>query len=471
MESRYIAAIEIGSSKIKGIVASVDPTASIAVIAVEETDSGDSVRHGRVQNAREVAMRVNDIIRRLENNPRLAGGAVSSVFVSHGGRSMKSHQVAAEVRLNGDCEITPQILDKLHNEARYNLATDRDVLAICDRRFVVGNAEVKKIIGTFGNAVRGEFTIVTASPENIRNLDRVKIESHGADIPRRYIPRAIAVADMVLSDSERQRGSLLIDFGAESTTIAIYTGGALQLMATLPMGSANITRDLASGMGITDEAAENIKISKGRAVADRIKANDADSELAEINNYISARTDEIIANIINYIETSGFKLTDMPAGIVITGGGALLTGLSEMLETHTGMKVRRAAIDATIAGTPYNTADNAEVIAMVKYAASNFDDNCMQFRTAAAATHSPADRPAFPDTASGGKRGALDENDPRLLEDDADDFDQQPVNINSDDELPEPEPGETPGETRDNLLKRLRNWLAPKEDDLDNDIE
>lgn len=68
---KYIAAIEIGSSRIKGIVASVDDTAAITVLAVEELDSGETVRYGRVQNAREVSLRVNEIIQRLENSPKI----------------------------------------------------------------------------------------------------------------------------------------------------------------------------------------------------------------------------------------------------------------------------------------------------------------------------------------------------------------------------------------------------------------
>ncbi|MCM1032742.1 MAG: cell division protein FtsA [Odoribacter sp.] len=467
MESRYIAAIEIGSSKIKGIVASVDPTAAISVIAIEETDTAESVRHGRVQNAREAAERVNDIIRRLENNPRLAGGRLTSVYVSNGGRSVDSRAVESDVRLGGDVEITAQVLEKLHNEARYNLATDRDVLYIGDRRFMVDGTEVKRIIGSFGNAIHGEFTIVTASVENRRNLDRVKIESHGADIPRHYIPRPVAIADMLLSDSERQLGTLLVDLGAETTTVAIYKASALQLLATLPMGSANITRDLSQGLGITAEAAENIKLTRGRAVADRVKNVEADPETAEITNYISARAGEIIANIINYIDQSGINLSDLPGGIVLTGGGSRLKGFDEMLEAQTKLKVRHAAIDATIGGAPFNNPDNADVIALVKYAAAHDGDNASCIELPSTAGTRQATSTAGATGPAAGQREPIDENDPRLLYDD-EPFDQ-PDNI-VDDELPEP--GANAGETRDNLLKRIANWLTkPKDADLDSDSE
>lgn len=458
----------------------------MTVEAVEETDSGDSVRHGRVQNAREVSIRVSEIIRRLENSPRLTGGRITQVFVSDGGRSVVSRQASSEMNLGGEAEITPRELEKLHNEARYNLATDRDVLAISDRRFVVDNTEVKKIIGTFGNVVRGEFTIVTASPENRRNLDRVKIESHEADIPRRYIPRTIALAEMVLSDSERQLGTLLIDFGAETTTLAIYRANALQLMATLPMGSANITRDLSAGLGVTEEAAERIKITKGRAVADRVKNVESDPDSAEITNYISARAGEIIANVINYIDKEGQRLSDLTGGIVITGGGAQLPGLDAMLESQTHLSVRHAAIDSTIANAPRDNATAVDVIAIVRYAASVFPDiNCMVLpeapsptATQSAAAAAPAVAAAAAATAAmaGARPGRrnIAENDPRLLKDDDldDEIIDQPDNINDeDDELPPP--GTDAASTRISLIKRLTNWITrPVEDNsLDEENE
>ena len=102
MDSKYVAVIEIGSSKIKGMVAAVDATADISVLAVEETDSGDAVRYGRVQNAREVSSRVADIIRRLENSRTLTGAEISSIFVAAGGRSVNSSFAEASLSLGGE---------------------------------------------------------------------------------------------------------------------------------------------------------------------------------------------------------------------------------------------------------------------------------------------------------------------------------------------------------------------------------
>lgn len=482
MKPKYIAAIEIGSSRIKGIVAAVDPTASITVLAVEEVDSGGTVRYGRVQNAREVSSRVNEIIRRLENAPRVAPGRISAIFVANGGRSLSSAFAEATVKLGGEAEITMQTLQKLHKEARYNLATDREVLAIAPRRFFVDNAEVKKVVGAFGNVVRGEFTIMTASPENHRALDRVKIESTDREIPRDYVTRLLAQTEMALTDPDRQLGCLFIDFGAETTTMAVFREGALQMASVLPMGAANITRDLSAGLSMTAETAETIKISKGRAVVERVNLTAPDDETREIINYVSARSGEIIANINNCLAEAGFKAADLSAGIVITGGGARLQGIAEMLEAQMKMKVRHAAVDASIMmACEGNAADHFDVISLVKYAAAHSDADCLELPegvepdTVAVAAET-ASQPAA-SMASGGIQGAPaagprrrspELDDENLLKDDPDDEPLSgPSNVNEPDNDELPPAGPDANTTRLSLIERLKNWIAPPVDNVD----
>lgn len=480
MKPRYIAAIEIGSSRIKGVVASVDETMAIRILAVEEIDSGESVRYGRVQNARDVGDKVSELIRRLENNPNVMPGHISAVFVANGGRSLASASASATVNLGGEAEITAQVVEKLRNEARYNLATDRDVLAIAPRRYMVNSSEVKRVIGAFGHVVKGDFTIVTASPENRRALDHVNIQGSDRIIAREYITRLLAQTEMALTDSDRQLGCLFVDFGAETTTMAIFKNGALQAACTLPMGSANITRDLSSGLSVTAESAENIKRTKGKAVVERVNIQAPDDETREIINYVSARTGEIVANINAFIEKAGFKAADLAAGIVTAGGGARLKGFDDMLEAQSRLKVRPAAVDSSIMmAIPGNVGDHFDVVSLVKYAASHTDADCLEIPEEESVPKAPASfredftapqTPAYQTPASNvtqPRRRNIDINDPNLLEDDPID---QPENINSEQEdfnLDDVEPDPNPTVAREGLVKRFINWLAPKPNDLD----
>lgn len=489
MKQRYIAAIEIGSSRIKGVVASVDDTMAIRILAIEEIDSGESVRYGRVQNAREVSERVSELLRRLENNPHVMPGRISAVFVANGGRSLSSAAASATVNLGGEAEITLPIVEKLRNEARYTLATDRDVLAIAPRRYMLNSAEVKKIVGAYGHVVKGDFTIVTASPENRRALDHVTLGTPERPLAREYVTRLLAQTEMALTDSDRQLGCLFVDFGAETTTLAIFKGGALQCACTLPMGSANITRDLSQGLSVTAETAETIKLTKGKAVVERVNIQAPDDETREIINYVSARTGEIVANINAYIAKAGFKASDLSAGIITAGGGSRLKGFDDMLEAQTRMKVRPAAVDSSIEmNVPGNAGDQFDVISLVKYAAAHTDADCIEFPE----SHEPVEEtPAAPETvretveretvsrpvaasapATVERRGkrlrqpSID--DPDLLDDDPID---QPdnVNVGGDFNLDDVEPDKDPDVARASLMSRLLNWFAPRQGDLDDE--
>ena len=460
MEPKYIAVIEIGSATIRGAVGSVDATGGITLLAVEETPAAGSVRYGRVQNAREVSGRADEIVRRLENNPAVAPARITAVYLAVGGRSLASAASEASVNQTDEAEVTPHTIERLHKEARYNLGIDRDVLSIDPRRYMVDNAEVKNPVGAFGRRVSGEFTFITCSPENMRSLKRVSVTSGDRDIEREYITRLPAQADMALTDTDRQLGCLFIDFGAETTTIAVYRDGAL------PMGSHNITRDLTAGLGITEDSAEHLKLTKGMAVTERANIDAPDAQTREIINYVSARVGEIVANIVHVVTHAGFRPDELKAGIVATGGGSRLAGLMPTLEAQTRMKVRLAAVDRSIraASPDIHPADAFDLLALIKYAADHAPGrSCLTVPEPAGARAAAA----APQTGVVQPRRTISESDPCLLDDE--DLDS-PVTVNGDDDTL-PEPDEDPNVTRRSLLDRFKNWIAPKVDDNLDDEE
>ncbi len=117
MEARTIVAIEIASSKIKGAVACAEPGGGLHILAVETLPAVNSVRHGRVQNIREVSTAVNDIIRKLENSPEVAPRKVQTVALSLGGRSLAGIPATATLQFPREIEVTEQTIRRLENEA------------------------------------------------------------------------------------------------------------------------------------------------------------------------------------------------------------------------------------------------------------------------------------------------------------------------------------------------------------------
>lgn len=479
MNPKHIAAIEIGSSRIKGIVASHEPGAPMKVIAVEASPAGDAVRYGRIQNPREANDIVNDIIRRLENSPRVNPGRITSVFIADGGRSLLSSSSEASLNFGGEEEITARTLERLHKEAVFKLGPGRDILAIAPRRFFIDASEVKKIVGAYGSNVRGEFTIITQAQENHRALERLFIESDGKEIKRDLITRLIAQTDMALSDSDRQVGTLFVDFGAETTTMAAFRDGALVFAATLPIGSANITRDLVSALSITFDKAENLKRTKGAAVVDRATYEAPDDATGEIVGIVSARASEIVANVDNLLVEAGLRPTDFPGGIVIAGGGAQLKGFPEMVEALLKLKVRRAAGDGSVVAVPgINLANNFDIVALAKYAAGHSANDCLVFPEVIEEPQKeqPVEPVAEDQFREGSRRfetsnpvhhgsRQISEDDPGLLEDDKEFEEQESPSVytNEDtDELPAPEPDAN--STRRKLIEKLKELGAKTKD-------
>lgn len=370
MEARTLVAIEIASSKIKGAVAETAADGRMNVIAVEELHTVDSVRHGRVQNIREVSAAVNEIIRKLENNPAVAPRKVQSVVLSLGGRSLAGTPASATLQFPHEIEVTDQTVNRLMSEAAKDFVGSKNIEAIMARNYYVNNVLVKPVVGTVGTSLRGDFLMLTCSRETRQNLMRLKFDSIRAGEVD-LVLRATAIAEAVLTDDDRQLGCALVDFGAETTTVSVYKGGTLAFMSTLPMGSRLITMDLMAGLTLTEAQAEDFKLTLGN-LGD---IPDTAANATEVNNYVRARAGEIAANIVNQIEASGISAENLGAGIILTGGGAKLPGFGTMLSQQSRMTLRHGALPLFVrfADSSQATPDNIDVVSLLAAARNKAD--------------------------------------------------------------------------------------------------
>lgn len=362
MEATSLVAIEIASSKIKGAAAVAAPDGRLTVLAVEEVHAPNSVRHGRVQNVREVSAAVNDIIRKLEANPAVAPRKVMAVTLSLGGRSLGGTPASATLQFGKEIEVSEKAIKRLRDEAEKDFFAAKNIEETIARNYYVNNVLVSPAVGTVGSSLRGDFLMLTCARENRQNLERLKFESiRSGNVEYRLRP--LALAEAVLSDDDRQLGCALVDFGAETTTISVYKNGTLAFLSTLPMGSRLITRDLMAGLTLTEAAAEDFKITLG----DLGDAPASNSTAEEVNNYVRARAGEIAANIVNQIELSAIGADNLGAGIILTGGGSRLPEFGTMLSAQSHLNVRNAVLPANVRFV--NPADastaNIDVVALL----------------------------------------------------------------------------------------------------------
>lgn len=380
MSERYIVAIEIGSSKIRGAVAVADESGMVDVIAAEEEKIIDSVRYGCIQNV-DVSNAISHVCERLEAYPRLKEATITGAYIGLGGKSLSSKIVEVSTTLPAEMEITDQLVADLKTKAEAMVDDSRDVVDVVPVRFTVDNKAQNNPVGSYGQQLGARMAAVSCMPQIKRMLRRVLNERLGLDI-NGYIVRPLAEAAMALTDDERRLGCMFVDFGAETTTVAIYKNGSPVYLATLPMGSRNITLDLTS-LNYIEERADEIKKNSGNAMLQEgVRRPGADGiDYTEVNNYVHARAAEIIQNIIAQVEYAGLKSSDLPGGIVIVGGGARLRGFNELLDKQGKMKVRVGAVQGPvrISDGAVHPADNLDVISLLLAASKLPEAECIEF--------------------------------------------------------------------------------------------
>ncbi len=352
MEHKYLVAIEIGSSKIKGAVGAIDESGTLKVCAIEERNLVDCVRYGCIQNVEEVKACVADIISAIESRANIAPCKVKGVYVALGGRSMMSYKRDIEKNFDDEVEITSEIINQLLDDSRLDEPEDKTIVSIEPMGFTVDNMTHQTPIGTYGHNLKASLNIIACRPQIEKNINRVIEERLQLDT-NGFIVRQVALSQLVLTAEEKKLGCVLVDFGAETTTVSIHKNNALQYLVTIPMGSRNITRDIAS-LGITEESAEQLKRKYANANPQETVGQGGRSSYIEnvddvvFNNYVQHRAGEIAFNVASQIKQAGFKASDLTGGIVVVGQGAKLQGFNSVLEFHCSLKARNGLISTMV---------------------------------------------------------------------------------------------------------------------------
>ena len=334
-KNQYIVALEIGSSKIVGAIAEKTSAGYLSVKHLQEERHLNSVRYGIVQNVENIKSSINRIVKNLEG---MVDGRITKVYMGVSGRSL--HSSVSEVnRSVGSTEpITSELIDRIIHDATSTPIRNHDTVDIVPRAYYVDKVETTNPVGQFGSSIKIKVNLIVAKPALKLNLNRLM--TFGIPV-KDYIVTPLAVAENILTDSDRELGCMLVDIGAETTTVAIYKNGALIYLNTLPLGGRNLTRDVMIGLSVLEETAENVKKNINNPL-DPSNVSDVTIEglsAREAANYIAARTGEIIANINQQLADAGVS-ADSIQSIVLIGGGAHLGGFQQKLEETIKIKVR-----------------------------------------------------------------------------------------------------------------------------------
>lgn len=378
-EDRYIAALEISSSKIIGAVGKATGSGHLDVIAIESEKSVDEVRWGIIQNLEDTSLRIDRIIKKLERKPEIAPKKITGVFVGISGRSMKSVTTEVVVNLPEDSEITEAVLDNLKNQAQQTpVNSTLKIIDAIPRTYYVDGQEIPSPKGTVGHNIKGVFDLIVCRPELFKNMSRTVEDKCGNHIVGEIIT-PLACGHLILTSDEKRLGCMLVDIGSETTVVTIYTHGQLKYYATIPLGGRNITRDLTS-LSLLEERAEDIKRVSGNALGSKTTSiNIHGVRYSDVSNLIVARAEEIVANIVEQLNYAGIKENTLRGGIVVIGGGSLLNGMIELLERKSGLPVRRGKFPPYIdmKGNRIPEQEAAGIVSILYTAATKSKENCL----------------------------------------------------------------------------------------------
>ncbi len=335
-EQTYIG-LDIGSTKvccIVGLHEEGSPTPSVIGVGIAPTNG---MRRGVVVDIEET---VSSITAAVDEAERISGIAIDRATISIDGAnvtSMNSKGVIAVGR--ADQEITVEDLHRAEEAATaVHLPPNREILQVFPRSYTVdGQVNIKDPVGMNGVRLEVETHIITGATPAIKNLNR-SIYQAGIDIEGQVLV-PLAAARAVLSKRQKELGVALVDIGGGTTGVAVYEEGDVLYSSVLPVGSSHITNDLAIGLRTNVDIAEKIKLryakadhhKSGGTEKIRIEELEGDEVLVsrrELNKIVGARLDEIFQMVRAELRQAS-KDVMLPAGIVLTGGGAKLEGIEE----------------------------------------------------------------------------------------------------------------------------------------------
>lgn len=346
-KSKIIAAVDVGTNKIAVVAGRMSEDDRVEILGVNAAPSA-GVRRGAVLNIEETSRAIDAAIRVVENQIQ---AEIDDVYVNIVGQQLKTFSLKAEKYIGKDKLVTQQDVDFLIQQA---------LKAQLDEQFKIYHIEPQMYqvdqegacydpVGMKAEKLQVEFKMLVAPryyednlKECLKNL-RINV--------KRAIIDPIASSEILLSDEEKETGVILLDIGAGTTKLAIYQEGMLRYSTLIPFGGNVLTNDIKEGCTIGARQAETLKTQFGQAMGnfapeDKVVTIPSQSgwEPKEISFrnlafIIQARMEEIIDNIAYHIEKSGYA-DKIGAGIVLTGGTALLLNLNQLLKFKTGFDVR-----------------------------------------------------------------------------------------------------------------------------------
>lgn len=348
-QTRTLTGLDIGTTKILALIAEIDDNETVPRLVGLGMVPSDGLRRGVVVDLEKT---VRAISKAISDAELMAGVKVESVIAGLSGehiRSINSHGVIAVSR--SDHEIVEGDVDRVIDAARaVAIPADREIIHVLPQEFVIDEQSgIKVPVGMSGIRLEAEVHIVTAAATAVRNIyraiNRCELEVEA------LVLESLASSYALLTDEEQELGVAVIDLGGGTTDVAVYFDHSIRHTSTVPLGAKNVTNDIAIGLRTPIDQAEEIKLNYGSAMPSLVDADEMisvpgvgsraarDISRNVLASIIGPRMEEILGMAQREVKKANYPDT-LAAGIVLTGGGALLPGAAELAEQMFDMPVK-----------------------------------------------------------------------------------------------------------------------------------
>ena len=340
----FVVAIELGSTRIKGIAGQKKPDGSIAVLAMVSEDAKQCIRNGVVYNIDKTVQCITSIVQRLKG--QLKSG-IKHVYVGVGGQSIHSERNVIVREIHSSIPVTQQLIVEMMDQNRSMEYPDMEILDVEVQEYRADALMQTEPVGIQCSRLDGNFLNILQSKRHYQKLNTC-FDIAGVKLAEIYLA-PFALADAVLTPVEKRSGCVLVDLGADTTTVMVYYKNIVRHIAVIPLGGNNITKDICT-LQVEECEAEKLKLRYASAYTapediDTTLKYDIDRdrkvESSRFIDIIEGRVQEIIANVWNQIPADFSE--KILGGIVLTGGAANMKNMDVAFRKHTSIdKVRLA---------------------------------------------------------------------------------------------------------------------------------
>jgi len=339
-----ISAIDVGTTKVCTIVAEVNEGGLMRVAGVGLTPSS-GLHKGLVVNISDAKDSIRESVKKAE---QASGYQIESAYVGVTGRhiSARNNRGVVAITRNDRLVRSDDLKRVLQCAQSVKVPSDEKLLHLIPRGYAVDGQEgVKNPVGMYGFRLDVETHVITAAVASVQNLVKC-IRGVGVDIED-LVFEPLASSEAVLSADEKHAGIILADIGGGTTDISVFKDGSIWHSAIIPVAGYQLTRDIAIGLGLPFEVAEEMKrkygsvmpVYESRTETDSLSQNGHNISYQSLCDIIRARVEELIRLIVLELPRSEFE-TLVPAGLVLTGGSSNLSGIDALGREILGIPVR-----------------------------------------------------------------------------------------------------------------------------------